>query len=205
MPVASACTVCEHPDRAVVEAALRAGTPSLRTTADRHKLSKTAILRHRDKHMTGPRTSAVEAVRTRKAALAPVQLERATHELVKVRAERLVENAIEAQGAAQRLAELAERGVANGSIELADAARVVKVWVDANGGGVSKALQVLGLATGEIKTGSQTLVLVQDGRVVHPELAAVMDRVLEVLLPWPEAGSAVVRALEEMGAKGAKG
>jgi hypothetical protein len=43
------CTICTHPDRPAVEAALRGGT-LLRTIAARWSVSKTALLRHRDKH-----------------------------------------------------------------------------------------------------------------------------------------------------------
>lgn len=157
MPAAMPCTVCEHADRVAVEAALRSGSPSLRTTADRYKLSKTAILRHRDKHMTGPVRTNTDVVRDRVRDAAPAQLARATEELVKVRAERLVENALEAQQVAQRLAERA----VDGELDVAEAARVVKIWVDANGGGVAKALHLLGMATGEIATGSQVNVQVQ--------------------------------------------
>jgi len=39
------CSLCTHPDRFEVEAALRAGTP-LRTIAARWSVSKTALLRH---------------------------------------------------------------------------------------------------------------------------------------------------------------
>ena len=44
-----ACTVCTHPDRLAIEATLQAGTP-LRTTAARWSVSKTALLRHLNRH-----------------------------------------------------------------------------------------------------------------------------------------------------------
>lgn len=40
------CTICCHRDRQALDAALRQGTP-LRTIADQHGVSKTALLRHR--------------------------------------------------------------------------------------------------------------------------------------------------------------
>ena len=44
-----ACSICTHPDRSAVEAALRAPIP-LRTIAARWSVSKTALLRHRGRH-----------------------------------------------------------------------------------------------------------------------------------------------------------
>ena len=43
------CSICTHPDRLAIEATLRAGTP-LRPTAARWDVSKTSILRHRNRH-----------------------------------------------------------------------------------------------------------------------------------------------------------
>jgi hypothetical protein len=44
------CSICMHPDRLALEAALRARTP-LRTIATHWSVSKTALLQHRDHHM----------------------------------------------------------------------------------------------------------------------------------------------------------
>ena len=55
-----ACSICTHPDRSAVEAALRAPIP-LRTIADRWAVSKTALLRHRDSH-GHPQAPVVQAV-----------------------------------------------------------------------------------------------------------------------------------------------
>jgi hypothetical protein len=44
------CTVCRHPDRNDIDAALRAGTP-YRDIARRFQLSKDAISRHRGNHL----------------------------------------------------------------------------------------------------------------------------------------------------------
>ncbi|MGE5618095.1 MAG: hypothetical protein ACM3US_02425 [Sphingomonadaceae bacterium] len=44
------CTVCQHPQRGDIEAALLA-QGSLRTIADRWSVSKTALIRHRDDHL----------------------------------------------------------------------------------------------------------------------------------------------------------
>ena len=44
------CSICHRADRLAIEGALRGGTP-LRTIASRWNVSKTALLRHRDKHV----------------------------------------------------------------------------------------------------------------------------------------------------------
>ena len=44
------CSICTHTDRLAIETALRAHLP-LRTIAARRSVSKTALLRHRDRHV----------------------------------------------------------------------------------------------------------------------------------------------------------
>jgi hypothetical protein len=44
------CSICTYPERLAVETALRAGTP-LRTIAAHWSVSKTAVLRHRGRHI----------------------------------------------------------------------------------------------------------------------------------------------------------
>ncbi len=46
MPEAGFCSVCEHDDRGAIETALQAGI-ALRTIADQHGVSKSAIIRHK--------------------------------------------------------------------------------------------------------------------------------------------------------------
>jgi hypothetical protein len=55
-----ACSLCTHPDRLAVEAALRAQMP-LRTIATSWSVSKTALLRHRENHGS-PQAHADQAV-----------------------------------------------------------------------------------------------------------------------------------------------
>lgn len=54
------CTVCRHPDRAAVDAALVDGEP-VRTIAGRFGLSHNAVLRHRDGHLPESMAKAREA------------------------------------------------------------------------------------------------------------------------------------------------
>lgn len=202
MPVAGTCKVCEHPDRGAIEASVAAGVPSLQVIADRSGLAKTSLIRHRDAHMAGPRTSAVEAVRTKQTALAPVQLQRATVALSRLAAEQAVHDATDTQVLARQLFDVTfgepdENGVRR-PLDPEVSIKALGKLIDANGGGKRQAAETLGKLDGSIKTGSQTLVLVEGGRVVHPELARVMDTVMGALAPYPDAGAAVQRALEEM-------
>lgn len=54
------CTVCAHPQRARIDAALVAG-PTYRTIADRYGLSETALKRHRKDHLPAHVARAREA------------------------------------------------------------------------------------------------------------------------------------------------
>jgi hypothetical protein len=54
------CSICTHVDRLAIETALGSGTP-LRTIAARWSVSKTALLRHRGRHMCSPQTQAEQA------------------------------------------------------------------------------------------------------------------------------------------------
>jgi len=54
------CSVCTHPDRAAIDAALVAGG-SLRDIAGRHGVSKSAVDRHRDQHLPARLVKAREA------------------------------------------------------------------------------------------------------------------------------------------------
>jgi len=67
------CTICRHADRGRIEQALAAQTP-LRTIADRWAVSKTALLRHRERHGVPqvPATQTVPAVATPVAAPHPL-------------------------------------------------------------------------------------------------------------------------------------
>ena len=48
------CTICTHPARPAIDAALRQRQLSLRQVADRWSLAKTTVLRHRDRHLPPP-------------------------------------------------------------------------------------------------------------------------------------------------------
>lgn len=55
------CTVCKHESRAEIEAALLKNEPSLRAIAGQYQLSRAALGRHRDSHITEALAKATEA------------------------------------------------------------------------------------------------------------------------------------------------
>lgn len=55
------CSICTHPDRAEIDSAL-VESESLRTIADRYKVSKTSLIRHKTDHMTELMVQASQAV-----------------------------------------------------------------------------------------------------------------------------------------------
>lgn len=60
------CTICTHPERAAINAALVAGTP-LRNIAERHGVSATALHRHKEEHVPATLVKAHEAEDVRQA------------------------------------------------------------------------------------------------------------------------------------------
>jgi hypothetical protein len=68
------CSICTHPDRVAVEAALHARTP-FRTIASKWSVSKMALLRHRDAHVppapATPQAAASVGVRAQAPIAAP--------------------------------------------------------------------------------------------------------------------------------------
>lgn len=58
--MARACTVCIHPERAAIDAALVGGEPNRRVAA-RAGISETSVRRHREKHVPGTLVLAQDA------------------------------------------------------------------------------------------------------------------------------------------------
>ena len=72
------CTVCRHPDRIAIDAAIMTGTP-FRAISRRHNLSKDAIARHRANHLARdvPTTDALRNEMSAACARALALLEKA--------------------------------------------------------------------------------------------------------------------------------
>ncbi len=60
------CTICTHPDRAAINAALLAGTP-LRSIAEHNGVSATALHRHKEEHVPATLAKAHEVEDVRQA------------------------------------------------------------------------------------------------------------------------------------------
>ena len=60
------CTICVHPDRPAIDAALIAGTP-LRNIAEHNGVSATALHRHKEEHVPATLAKAKEAEDVRQA------------------------------------------------------------------------------------------------------------------------------------------
>lgn len=198
MPPPGSCKVCEHPDRVAIEAALVSGTPGLRATGRQYKFKDHKVLTtHRREHMGVVAPKMEEVARAKIAAVAPVQLERATAALVRTRAEQAVEEAVAVQVVARQLAERAMGTEENpGDIEIA--AKALKVWIDSNGGGVQRALELLAKLSGELATGNQVNVQ------VNVALQGALQRVGEENGRWltEDAPAAVRAGLAELGVTG---
>ena len=54
------CTVCQHPDRDIIDGILAAGSIGRRTVANRFGLTDSAVQRHRTNHLTARMVKAVE-------------------------------------------------------------------------------------------------------------------------------------------------
>lgn len=184
---------------------------SVRDIAGRYRgVSKSRVQQHK--------TDCVAPVVGGRAALERIQLDSVQASAgreqqrgtVRALAERELDRAQEIAALGERMARavVANTLAADGTLldpdngdALYQAFAALKSAIETRGGGALKWAELVGKLDGSIKTGSQTLVLVQDGRVVHPELAQVMDTVMGALAPFPEAGAAVQRALEELGAR----
>lgn len=201
------CAVCAHPDVTAINADLTAGR-SVRDIAGRYEgVSKSRVQQHK--------TDCVAPVVGGRAALERIQLDAVQASAgreqqrgtVRILAERELDRAQELAALGEKVARTVLANTIGPDGLLVDpddgdmlqrALSALKAAVDARGGGTLKWAELVGKVDGSIKTGSQTLVLVQDGRVVHPELGRVMDTVMAALTAYPEAGAAVQRALEEM-------
>lgn len=218
MPPTRACSVCTHPDRVAVDAALALGTPSRRSIAIQHPpLTYGAIARHAAKCVvSAPTADVVKKGRIADAAIQ--QVERATQVAIRdvarsglSRASRheeqldsLWEQALGqlTDPATGRLRPLVDSDTGEVRLDmLGELLAVSKARVDARGGGTLKWATLVGELEGALRRGSQTLVVVDaDGRVEvrDPEVARVLDVVTRALAPFPEAAAAVGRALGEM-------
>lgn len=165
------CTVCTHPQRREVERAIVTG--SFRTVAARFDVSTGALQRHK----TNCQRNAVLA---RQERMADDRSGEATIETVAALVRR-----------AQELISVAEVRAADGKLTRATD---VKSAVAALGGAV-KALQLQAQLRGEIKTGGDVNVLVDQRGKPREEWSELTSAIFAALRPYPEAARAVAAAL----------
>ena len=80
------CTICSHPERTAIDAALVADADPLRTLAERYGVSHTALFRHKETHLLESLTQAQAAAQVAQAddLLSQVQdLQRRTLKILK--------------------------------------------------------------------------------------------------------------------------
>jgi len=80
------CTVCAHPERAIIDAALVAGTPN-RRIATQHGLSEAAVRRHAAEHLPASLVTAAGEEATRQALDVLAQLKQINASSVAILAE----------------------------------------------------------------------------------------------------------------------
>lgn len=198
--MARPCSACHHPDKAGLNKVLVTTADTYQSVSDRFGLSVTSLKNHYKLHVEpqyGPRPDRIQAKRTEAAV---VQLERAERASILDQADMVVHQAVEVQGAAstfaKRLLDVVddEGNPVDPDIVL----RAFKVWVEANGGGVLKALELKGRLSGELATGSQVNVQ------VNVALQGALQRVGEENGRWltEDAPAAVRAGLAELGVTG---
>lgn len=211
------CSVCDHPSYATADGIAKAiarGDSSRSIAIQFPPLSHGAVTRHRNSpKCKAIRPTSKELAHQRKANAALVQVEvsakNSIRDLVTQRLDRstIQENQLDAlwDDAFGQLTD--EHGKLRPMVDeegcvrfdmLEQLLQLSKARVDARGGGSLKWATLAAQVDGLIKTGPQTVVLIQDGRVVHPELGKVLEAVAMALEPYPDAAEAVHTSLKRL-------
>jgi hypothetical protein len=172
------CTVCTHPERAAIDRAIVSGI-SLGNVAERYKLAKTSVFRHKAEHI---RNAVERAERAQNVAVA--QSGASTLET----AEGCVRRALD-------LLTVAEVRDEHGKLTKATD---IKGAVAA----LNSAAKHLGLQAelrGEVQRGAKMSILVDAKGTPRPEWLALEGALFAALRPYPEAADAVARALSGLG------
>lgn len=172
------CSVCDHPERADIDAALVGASIGFRDIAGRHGVSRMAAFRHALKHI-------------------PALIAEAHDAEVVADADTLLEQVNEIQRKADRLYTEAltviERFREEPSMKRA---RMVLDGTKAAATALSrqiKATELLGRVTGELQASQTTVAVTQ--QVVVADRALALAAVTAALAPYPEAKAAVMAAL----------
>ena len=165
------CTVCRHKRRQEIEAALVAGT-TYRTIADRWRISKTALIRHKSACVAPKVAEAVAAAESEHTERLIDQV-RGLHD-------RTVALVVTVEGILGRARKPAAKLAA-----VVVAAKVVKE--------IRGNMELLGRLTGELDSGKTTV------NVFHnPQWIELRGAIVAALVPHPDARQAVLAAVERL-------
>lgn len=175
------CTVCQHDERWRIEL-LRAGGASLDSLATKFSLSRDAIHRHWNRHVTDELKASYLAGPAQLAELAAKAASEGASVLDYFRAVRTLLMA--------QLAATTEAGDARGAAIVA--------------GRLTAVLEQIGRVTGEIATIAQGTINVTNNVAIinSPVFAKLQSRIISALAPYSDARGAVIRALRELDAEG---
>jgi hypothetical protein len=168
--MAARCTICTHVDRAAIDRALVAGTPSLRELAAQHGVSAMALHRHGDVHLPDGLTKAKDA---QLATDADTLLARLTALL----------------GSADEQLSLA-RGIVGRAVKAGDL-RAASSALAAGNGAIRECRGVLALLL-EVEG------RIERAPVVNVTLTSEWLVIMDALGPFPEARIAVAARLKEV-------
>lgn len=169
--MARQCSVCIHPEREAIDQMIVAGT-SLREITGRFPLSKSAVDRHKTEHVPSHLAKAQEAAEVAHADTLLGQ--------VKASRERLDTLQRAAEGILGRAVRENDLRVALDAIRTATTvAREMRGYLD-----------LLGELEGELDRRAQVNVIVN-----NPQWVTIRTTIIDALQDYPEARTAVVRAL----------
>ncbi len=160
------CTICRHPDRAAIDAALVEGATGYRDIGRRSNVGKDALGRHRAQHLPKAIVRAKEAVDVGHAIDIVQQLQ-----LVNATALGILQDAYLRTG---------------GDTRRKDPATALKALAE-----VRRQIELQARLLGELKDGPQVSV----GVVLSPEWVSVRAVLMAALAPFPEARAAVAEQL----------
>lgn len=174
------CTCCSHPERWRIEL-LHAGGASMSSLAEKFGLSKDAISRHWNRHVSDEMKASYLVGPAQLAELAAKAADEGASVLDHFRAVRTM--------LMSQLAATTEAGDARGASIVA--------------GPLVAVLEKIGKVTGEIATIAQGTINIQNNVAIvnSPEFAKVQAAILRALSPHPGARLAVVEALRELDAE----
>jgi hypothetical protein len=174
------CTICTHPDRALIEAACVAGV-SVTALADKHSVSRDSLYRHMRNHVT-------EEQRASYIADAPIR------ELAAKAAEQgssLIDYYVLARAALYRNFQMA-----NAHGDIAAANNTVRTLFEC--------LRDMGKLNGEMLNAAPVTNITTNNYAVITQSAAFTElqaMLVQRLAPFPEALAAVLAGLDELDAK----